>query len=145
MGKDNACAVRSCCSEGRAIAIFEALGGLDRQFIKERSITDSRVLAAVKKNNTKGSASDSVGPGGTGYGINGCSTSRMPTSTANRRGKRKLMNNSTTDVAIPDWDKTLVAGLTTLTALLPEPYAENAQVYDFLPHASIGHLISLSQ
>jgi baculoviral IAP repeat-containing protein 6 len=148
MGKDNACAVRSCCAEGRAIAIFEALGGLDRQFIKERSVTDSRVLAAVKKNNTKGSASNSVGPGGTGYGTGSGYGGHMPTFTGARRGKRKLMNNSTTivaDVAIPDWDKTLVAGLATLTALLPEPYAENAQVYDILPHASIGHLISLSQ
>jgi len=148
MGKDHACAVRSCCAEGRAIAIFEALGGLDRQFIKERSVTDSRILAAVK-NNTKGPTSNSVGPGGTGYGTGGgCGTSHMPTLTTARRGKRKLMNNSTTtvtDVAIPDWDKTLVAGLATLTALLPEPYAENAQVYDILPHPSIGHLISLSQ
>jgi baculoviral IAP repeat-containing protein 6 len=140
MGKDKTCAVRSCCAEGRAIAIFEALGGLDRQYIKERNTTDSRVLAAVK-NNRKGSVSNSVGPGGTGYG-----TDHTPTLTGTKTGKRKLKDNSTrAEVVVSNWDKTLVAGLTTLTALLPEPYAENAQVFDILPHASIGHLVSLSQ
>ena len=102
-------------------------------------------MAAVKRNKSKRPASNSVGPGGTGYGT-GNGTGKGLTSAWATRGKRKLKNNSTdsADVLVSDWDKTLVAGLTTLTALLPEPYAENAQVYDFLPHASIGHLISLS-
>jgi hypothetical protein len=141
MGKDKTCAVRSCCAESRAIAIFEALGGLDRQYIKERVTTDSRVKAAVKKNKNNRSMSHSVGPGGTGYG-----TEHGHTSLGSMRGKRKLKDISVADVDAPvsGWDKTLVAGLTTLTALLPEPYAENAHVYDMLPHASIGHLISLS-
>jgi baculoviral IAP repeat-containing protein 6 len=146
MGKDKTCAVRSCCAEGRAIAIFEALGALDRQYIKERSITDSRVMAAVKRNKSRRPASNSVGPGGTGYGT-GNGTGKGLTSAWATRGKRKSKSNSTdsADVLVSDWDKTLVAGLTTLTSLLPEPYAENAHVYDMLPHASIGHLISLSQ
>jgi baculoviral IAP repeat-containing protein 6 len=140
MGKEKTCAVRSCCAEGRAIAIFEALGSLDRQYLKERNTADSRVMANVKKNG-KRSASNSVGPGGTGYG-----TGQRPTATgATRRGKGKLEDVSTSaDVLISNWDKMLVSGLTTLTALLPEPYAENPQVYDMLPHPSIGHLVSLS-
>jgi hypothetical protein len=75
-----------------------------------------------------------VGPGGTGYGRGNASL-----------GKRKLTVTSTkVDKLASDWDTNIVAGLTTLIALLPEPYAENAQVYDMLPHPSIGHLISLS-
>jgi baculoviral IAP repeat-containing protein 6 len=35
--------------------------------------------------------------------------------------------------------------LTTLTDLLPSPYAESAQVFDLLPHRSIGLLLSLSK
>jgi baculoviral IAP repeat-containing protein 6 len=140
MGKDKACAIRFCCAEGRAIAIFEALGGLDRQYINERSLTDSRVSAAAANKNSNRSKYNSVGPGGTGYGT-GESTSTWAT-----RGKRKLNNDSTSGyLPVSSWDKTLVAGLTTLTALLPEPYAEKAQAYDILPHASVGHLISLSQ
>lgn len=88
---------------------------------------------AAAKTNRKSSASGSVGPGGTGYGR------------GNTSGKRKLNVVSTNVLKlVSDWDKNVVAGLTTLTALLPEPYAENAQVYDMLPHPCIGHLISLS-
>jgi baculoviral IAP repeat-containing protein 6 len=35
--------------------------------------------------------------------------------------------------------------LTTLTSILPSPYADSAEVYDMLPHPSIGQLLSLSQ
>lgn len=137
MGKDKTCVIRSCCAEGRAIAVFEALGELDRQYIKERSTSHSRVMAAEKRNKSMRSASNSVGPGGTGYG-----TGHSLTSMGATRGKRKLKDQSTmSNAPIFDW---LVAGLTTLTSLLPEPYAENAKVYDMLPHASIGHLISVS-
>ena len=142
MGKDKTCAVRSCCAEGRAIAVFEALGGLDRQYINERSTTNSRVMVAVKKNKGKGNASNSVGPGGTGYGTGHGSTSLGATG-----GKRKRKDDSSNNVGVivSASDMTLVAGLSTLTELLPAPYAEDAQVYDMLPHASLGHLISLSQ
>ena len=78
-----------------------------------------------------------MGPGGTGY------STRVPTAVS--RAKRKLNGDfASTDLLNSNWDKTLVAGLKTLTALLPEPYAENPQLYDMLPHPSIGHLISLS-
>lgn len=43
------------------------------------------------------------------------------------------------------WDELIVRALSTLTSILPSPYADSAQVYDMLPHSSIGHLLSLSQ
>lgn len=43
------------------------------------------------------------------------------------------------------WEKMVVHALTTLTELFPVPYTNNSQVYDILPHVSIGHLLSLSQ
>lgn len=92
-------------------------------------------MAAAKKNKSERSKSNSVGPGGTGYGKDRHVS----------LGKRKLAAGSAkVDKMVSNWDKNTVAGLTTLTALLPEPYAENTQVYDMLPHPSIGHLISLS-
>lgn len=132
------CSVGSCCAEGRAIAIFEALGGLDRKYIEERNSTVSRITLAAERTKAKRPASGSVGPGGTGYG-NGA---YKPGSTPTTNKKRK--DPGGVDLLASHWDKNLVAGLNTLTALLPEPYAENPQVFDLLPHSSIGHLISLS-
>ena len=126
--------VQKCCAEGRAIAIFEALGGLDRKFIEDRNNTQSRINAAVK-GRKEHPESQSVGPGGTGYGTG----SHTPS-----QSKRKLDDLSIMDTLASNWDKTLVTGLATLTTLLPDPYAENTLPYDVLPHVCIGHLISVS-
>lgn len=135
------CKVQTCCAEGRAIAIFEALGGLDRKFIEDRNNTQSRINAAAKGNKKKNPGSKSVGPGGTGYGTGSQCSNAI---SAPSRGKRKLDDSTIMDALASNWDKTLVAGLATLTTLLPDPYAENTCPYDVLPHTSIGHLISLS-
>lgn len=132
------CKVQKCCAEGRAIAIFEALGGLDRKFIEDRNNTQSRINAAVE-GRKKSADSQSVGPGGTGYGTGYDTGSRVPL-----QSKRKLDDLTVVDALASNWDKTLVAGLTTLTTLLPDPYAENTLPYDILPHTCIGHLISVS-
>ncbi|TCD71146.1 hypothetical protein EIP91_012094 [Steccherinum ochraceum] len=43
------------------------------------------------------------------------------------------------------WDEILVRALTTITTFLPSPYADDAQTYDILPHASIPALIMTSK
>ena len=125
-----------CCAELRAIAIFEILGAFDRQFLGERAKAHSRALAAVAQNNSA-LKENAVGPGGTGYGISGYTT---------KGSKSKApATRSNVDDAASRWDKTVVHALATLTELLPAPYTDDPQVYDILPHASIGHLLSLSQ
>lgn len=59
--KNAKCIVESCCSGVRALAIFECLGGLDRQFLGERATSKSRALALAQQQTSK---SGSVGPGG---------------------------------------------------------------------------------
>ena len=126
-----------CCAELRAIAIFEILGAFDLQFLGKRAEARSRALAAVAQNNSARKG-NTVGPGGTGYGTDGY--------TVPRGSKYKVpATNSNADDAASRWDKIVVHALTTLTEILPAAYTDDPQVYDILPHASIGHLLSLSQ
>ena len=139
----------NCCAEGRAVAIFETLGGFDRQYIGERANSDSRALAALAT--IKSNLNHSVGPGGTGYGI-GSGTSgpilygSSPVSgrcdKASDRSNVKLTPN---EQLAMHWEEIIMRALNTLTELLPSPYAESAQVFDLLPHGSIGPLLSLSK
>ncbi len=43
------------------------------------------------------------------------------------------------------WDELIVRALTTVTSVLPAPYAEDIKEYDILPNGSISSLLSLSQ
>ena len=129
-----------CCAEIHAIAIFEVLGAFDRQFLGERAKAHSRALAAVAQNNSAPKG-NTVGPGGTGYGIDGGYGYAAQKSHKSKAPATK----SKADVVASSWDKIVVHALATLTELLPAPYADDPQVYDILPHASIGHLLSLSQ
>ena len=131
--KNNNCSIMQCCAEMRAIAIFEVLGSFDRQFLGERAKVHSRALAAVARNNSAHKG-NTVGPGGTGYG----------TGSGGSKSKAPSTNSKVEDVA-SRWDRIVVHALATLTELLPAPYSDDPQVYDILPHASIGHLLSLSQ
>lgn len=135
--KNDSCAILQCCAELRAVAIFEVLGAFDRQFLGERATANSRALATVAQNNSA-SKGNTVGPGGTGYGTDSYtaykgSGSKAPTT--------KVKANAVAS----QWEKMVVHALTTLIELLPAPYTDNPQVYDILPHVSIGHLLSLSQ
>jgi hypothetical protein len=130
-----------CCAEIRAIAIFEVLGAFDRQFLGERAKSHTRALAAVAQNNSAPKG-NTVGPGGTGYGTDG----GYGYAAAGRGSKSKEpATKSKADDVASRWDKIVVYALATLTELLPAPYTDDPQVYDILPHASIGHLLSLSQ
>jgi hypothetical protein len=135
--KNNGCSITQCCAEIRAIAIFETLGAFDRQFLGERAQANSRALAAVAQNNS-GPKMNSVGPGGTGYGTDNY-TARKGSSS-----KASATKSNADDVA-SRWEKMVVHALAALTELLPAPYTDDPQVYDILPHVSIGHLLSLSQ
>ena len=130
-----------CCAELHAIAIFEVLGAFDRQFLSERATANSRALANIARNNST-SKGNSVGPGGTGYGAD---ESHTYTAYKNSRSKAPLISGKVKPAATSHWEKVVVHALVTLTELLPAPYTENPQVYDILPHVSIGHLLSLSQ
>lgn len=138
--KDKTCSVISCCAEGRAIALFETLGGFDRQYINERATSDSRALALAKK---KSDAKATVGPGGTGYGTDSRS--------GYQHGGQSLLTPSQpskpskTQKLAAHWDDVIVRALNTLTGLLPSPYGDLPEVYDLVPHASIGLLLSLSK
>ena len=90
----------------------------------------------MAKTKTK-AASQSVGPGGTGYGIE----SRVNYNYAKPgRGKEAPKRTKATS-----WEIVVVRALQLLVELLPAPYSDTAHVYDMLPHATIGHLLSLSQ
>jgi hypothetical protein len=128
----------NCCAEGRAIAIFEALGGFDRQYISEKATSDSRALAALAKMKSNNL---SVGPGGTGYGTQsgtGAILSRKESNSSN-------VNRTANEQLAIRWEEIIIRALNTLTELLPSPYAESAQAFDLLPHGSIGSLLSLSK
>jgi len=126
--KNSNCKILECCAEGRAIAIFEILGGFDQQYIVEQSASQSRA-AKIAQNAQKG---PSVGPGGTGYGMNNHRQSTNKVSQANTPASSTLENN-------------IISSIKVLIDLLPAPYCDNPKGFDLLPHPSIGHLISLSQ
>ena len=130
-----------CCAEVRAIAIFEVLGAFDHQFLSEQATANSQALVNVAQNNSA-SIGNSVGPGGTGYGTNG---SHAYTAYKHSKSKAPAISGKIKAVATSHWEMVVVHALITLTELLPAPYMENPQVYDMLPHVSIGHLLLLSQ
>ncbi|KAF7337672.1 UBIQUITIN-CONJUGAT-2 domain-containing protein [Mycena sanguinolenta] len=141
--KNAKCTVTSCCAGVRALAIFECLGGFDRQFLGERATSDSRALALSQQMHK---SSNSVGPGGTGYGTDSRGGGYGRGGGRGRgRGRGGKGKNARTAELISHWDEIVVRALNTLTSILPSPYADAAQVYDMLPHPSIGHLLSLSQ
>ncbi|KAJ7757445.1 hypothetical protein B0H16DRAFT_1314472 [Mycena metata] len=148
LAKNAKCTVASCCSGVRAIAIFECLGGFDRQFLGERATSDSRALALSQQYQ---SHSASVGPGGTGYGTDSRGYSPRGRGRGRGRGNRggrggnAAASSSKVAELATHWDEIVVRALTTLTSILPAPYDDSAQVYDMLPHPSIGHLLALSQ
>ncbi|KAJ7492154.1 hypothetical protein FB451DRAFT_1217166 [Mycena latifolia] len=142
--KNTKCTVDSCCSAVRALAIFECLGGFDRQFLGERATSESRALALSQQNRPQGA---SVGPGGTGYGTDGFRGGYRGRGRGRSRGggSQKAGPSSRVAQLAAHWEEIVVRALATLTMLLPSPYADAAEVYDMLPHASIGHLLCLSQ
>ncbi|KAF7302969.1 UBIQUITIN-CONJUGAT-2 domain-containing protein [Mycena kentingensis (nom. inval.)] len=141
--KNASCPMPTCCSALRAIAVFECLGGFDRLYLGERNSADERATELAKQHQHRDSAA-TVGPGGTGYGT-GSGTYGYNNYKGRGSGKGKGKNATRKAQLADHWDELLVRALQTLTRLLPSPYAEDAQEYDLLPHASIGHLISLSQ
>lgn len=141
LAKNSACSVSRCCAEGRAIAIFETLGGFDRQYNGERATSDSRALATLSKK--KATSTATVGPGGTGYGTDSYGGYRG-------RGRGRVPSTSTprtsrVEKLAAHWEEILVRSMKILTELLPAPYSETPEMYDMLPHASIGPLLSISQ
>ncbi|KAJ7269247.1 hypothetical protein B0H12DRAFT_1200493 [Mycena haematopus] len=130
ISKNAKCTVVSCCSGVRALAIFECLGGFDRQFLGERATSDSRALALSQQMPKSNSGYGRGGAGGRGKG-------------KGRGGKGK--SAARTIELTSHWDEIVVRALNTLTSILPSPYADSAQVYDLLPHPCIGYLLSLSQ
>ncbi|KAH9948225.1 hypothetical protein B0H21DRAFT_258517 [Amylocystis lapponica] len=152
--KNGVCAVQSCCAEVRAIALFEALGGFDRQSLGERATADTRAREAAAQRSARLST---VGPGGTGYSMSnamlfhaGYIPGAVP-SAGGARGKGRTTANSSSHLAArldelaSHWDEVVARALATVTQFLPEPYADSPQMYDMLPHASIEAILSLSQ
>ncbi|KAJ7654720.1 hypothetical protein B0H17DRAFT_1099703 [Mycena rosella] len=138
ISKNAKCTVHSCCSGVRALAIFECLGGFDRQFLGERATSESRALVLSQQQKHQGA---SVGPGGTGYGTDGSRGYYR----GRGRGAQKAGSSSRVVELAAHWEKIVVRALTTLASILPSPYADDPQVFDMLPHASIRQLLSLSQ
>ncbi|GBE77250.1 Baculoviral IAP repeat-containing protein [Sparassis crispa] len=151
-GKDGAdtCPALTCCAEVRAIALFEALGGFDRQYLSERATSDSRAKEAAAK--YRSTQVNSVGPGGTGYGTGADFTDLWHSRGLGKgRGRGGAGFTSTEahasriDELAAHWDEIVVRALTTITQFLPSQYSDAAQIYDMLPHASTEALLSLSQ
>ncbi|RDB28691.1 hypothetical protein Hypma_016004 [Hypsizygus marmoreus] len=136
--KTKICAAINCCAAGRAIAIFETLGGFDRQIIGEQATSESRAQAAIGKAKSNHAT---VGPGGTGYGTGSGyygGRGRGLSSSAPQR-------NTRAEGLAKHWEEIVVRALTTLTDLLPSPYSDDVKEYDLVPHSCIGLLISLSK
>ncbi|KAL4253632.1 hypothetical protein ABKN59_003427 [Abortiporus biennis] len=122
-------------------ALFEALGGFDRLYLNEQQTANTRAKeAAAKRRSTVGS----VGPGGTGYGGRG-SRGRGRGRGRGGYGENNNSASSGPSTMVGHFDELIVRALTTITMLLPSPYAENAQTYDMIPHGSISSLLLLSQ
>ncbi|EKM61580.1 uncharacterized protein PHACADRAFT_204748 [Phanerochaete carnosa HHB-10118-sp] len=145
-------------SASRAVALFEALGGLDRQYLGERAMSDSRAKVAASKR--RRSAVSTVGPGGTGYatgstgeyhGYGYAENDDHALFNPRGRGRRgrgmppTVTEHSTRTALASHWDEILVRALKTIISLLPAPYADDAQVYDMLPHPSVTQLLQISQ
>ena len=161
--KKSKCSVIDCCAEIRAIAIFEALGGFDRQFITERAAADSRALAISKAKSAE--KTKTVGPGGTGYGRSGegeyddFEDEYYSYDEEEDYDGYDYHYHSTTKKGISHflqleqpkknedehWERVIIRTLDILAKLLPMPYADEPRVYDLLPHPSTGYLLSLSQ
>ncbi|KAI0673805.1 hypothetical protein C8Q78DRAFT_1019118 [Trametes maxima] len=161
--QDVPCTVETCCAEVRVIALFEALGGFDKQYLGERATADERARMAAAK--ARKSNIGSVGRGGTGYGTghHGGSSAHsgnwdiseygLP-SYGYRRGRKRdqkrrassiQANNDRRDLLTLHFDEIIVRALRTVTNYLPAPYSENPQIYDMLPHPSIISLLQISQ
>ncbi|THV06598.1 hypothetical protein K435DRAFT_711464 [Dendrothele bispora CBS 962.96] len=147
------CTVHTCCAEIRAIALFEALGGFDRQYIGERANSESRAFNIASKN--KGLNKNTVGPGGTGYS-SGTSHSAYGYGSGRGRGRGRggkqqfesredYFEDKRLKELASHFEELINRALRIVTALLPAPYSETAQIYDMLPHPSIGSLLSLSK
>ncbi|KAL1741247.1 hypothetical protein HDZ31DRAFT_45856 [Schizophyllum fasciatum] len=138
------CTVHLCCSTVRVIALFEALGSFDRQILNERAAADARAAAASKG---KGKHDGSVGPRGTGYGADtryggygfgpSCSLSYSRAYAEPRKGNRK-------EELGKHWDTLTIRALQIITDILPAPYSPDPAIYDVLPHAATGHLLTMS-
>lgn len=164
------CPLETCCADVRVIALFEALGAFDRQYLGERATANERAREAAAKLR-KTAPGSSVGPGGTGYGTGrggasygggfihamaysnidhiGYAPYRARGRGRGRRGKAAFIlpadDTPQRDPLAAHFDEIIVRALHTITNYLPSPYAENAQIYDMLPHPATGTLLLLSQ
>ncbi len=150
--EDTECAVETCCTNVRAIALYEALGGFDRQYLGEREVSDQRVPEAAAKAQKK--QVGTVGPGGTGYGMDsryGVSSYSRGGGRGRGRGRGRASADASNgepsrlDALAQHFDEIIVRALNTITGYLPAPYADNPQMYDMLPHQTIDALLSVSQ
>ncbi|KAI0713150.1 hypothetical protein C8T65DRAFT_645711 [Cerioporus squamosus] len=149
-GDSTECSVQTCCANVRVIAIFETLGGFDRQYLGEREGSDERARKAAAK--ARANRVGTVGPGGTGYGMGntGMGYHEYGYGRGRGRGRGRGAKNGQTELPITDtlashFDEIIVRALDTVTTFLPAPYTEDPKIYDMLPHDSIGALLTLSQ
>ncbi|KAI0368884.1 hypothetical protein BV20DRAFT_968673 [Pilatotrama ljubarskyi] len=166
------CRVETCCADVRIVALYEALGAFDRQYLAERATANERAQKAAATSRKK--QVGSVGPGGTGYGsgrggsysygddydafldchedvlLGYSSRVRSRGRGRGRSGGRGASsarpdNSDQHDPTAIQFDQIILAALKTITDFLPCPYSENTQIYDMLPHPAIGSLLLLSQ
>ncbi|KAF8588347.1 hypothetical protein K439DRAFT_1335558 [Ramaria rubella] len=142
--KGKRCDVFNCCAEVRVIALFETLSRqvFDGQYIGEKFKASSSHPAPTKARRKLAT----VGPGGTGYSTErggGYGYSERHTMDDSSRTEDRKAVEASKEVAAR-WDDTIIRVFDNITYLLPSPYADDAAVYDLLPHASIRSLISLS-
>ncbi|KAI0354631.1 hypothetical protein OH77DRAFT_1425701 [Trametes cingulata] len=170
------CHVEKCCAGIRIVALFEALGAFDRQYLAERTTANERAQKATAK--SRATQVGSVGAGGTGYGSgrtgsynhggdyddfwdfdegddgfgysvpvrgHGRGSGRGRPTGGQGASSANPGNPAHRDPMAARFDQIIVLALKTITDFLPSPYADDAQIYDMLPHAAIGSLLLLSQ
>ncbi|KAH9849201.1 hypothetical protein C2E23DRAFT_840286 [Lenzites betulinus] len=149
--QNEACPINECCTDVRAIALFEALGGFDRQYLGERTMANDRAREAAAK--ARATHANITSHRGVGYGGNyagdylvdfnrysspGSVLGRSPYSVQHGGASQR-------DLSAAHFDEIIVRALNTITYYLPSPYSDNAQIYDMLPHPAISSLLLLSQ
>ncbi|KAI0828834.1 hypothetical protein BC628DRAFT_1408922 [Trametes gibbosa] len=152
--QDESCSVDTCCTDVRAIALFEAIGGFDRQYLGERTVANERAREAAAKARTM--HVNNTGQRGIGYGtghgadhshdfnntamLNKFDLFSAPSHPSFGRGRGYRRRGHTSSYMQPDrgatrhelsaahFDQVIVRALNTITYYLPSPYSENAQI-----------------
>jgi hypothetical protein len=129
------CTVQTCCQQVRAIALFEVLCTFDQEVIREKRVTEDRIINRAAKAKAK-AWNKSVGPGGTGYTQGGFFRRAASISVSTAQVKHAMQ-----------FDQFLTRALAVVALILPSASDSGSlnMSWDQSSHPSILPLFTLSQ